>query len=106
METPIPFPQDRQVIGHLSTDTSGKLPAFPRSKHRQLPRLFEIVYDARHFHLKERHTLWGTQYPNGCITLENGVVFPDGITELQEHFKRAGKFEMRWVSIMEVAEGE
>src|SRR5438270_729386 len=103
MTMPIPFPPHARRI---SADTDAELPAFPRlgTKSKRLPKLFQITYDASRFHLKQTHTLWGTQYPNGTIALENGVVFGDGLTELEEHFKRAGSFEVRWSKIVEVEE--
>jgi len=107
MNTPTPFRHKRAMIGQIASDTDAALPAMPRgAKSRQLPRLFQITYTATRFHLKQTHTLWGTQYPNGCIALENGVVFGDGMIEMEEHFKRAGTFEVQWIPMREVQEGE
>jgi len=100
----IPFPeQPARFVPHTP---HAPMAALPGGKKRQLPKLFEITYTVAIRRLRETHRFWGVQFPNGIITLENGVIFADGLVELQDHFHRVGDFAIRWVKIMEIAEEE
>lgn len=86
MNTPIPFPESR--VARLSLVKRG-----------ETPRRFTIRYSVAKI-LKERsneqHELWGCRFPNGCIALENLVVF-ESMRELEAHFERAGSFAIEWL---------
>jgi hypothetical protein len=83
------------VAGHVHKALAGV---------RDAPRLFQIEYDNRRVKSKnpwtnqakmQKHMRWGTQYPNGMVTLESGICFRD-MDELRLHFEALGEYTVTW----------
>lgn len=75
------------------------------AKSRRIPRLFTIDYDCTKLKSRspvsraefaKRMNCEGTEYTNGRITLDTGVMFRN-MAELKEHFEQMGAYALMWL---------
>jgi len=89
------------------------LTAIAKARTVGAPRLFRLTTDNSKLFVKsknewtkakakERITFYGTLYPNGMATLDNGSCFPHGMAEVRDHFEKAGLCEIVWLDEEEV----
>ncbi len=74
-------------------------------KRREEPRFFKAIWDnsktkTRDTRKHDKHEAWGTHYPNGLVTLDNGSVFTM-MGELHHLLDLKGQYEIRYVDEME-----
>lgn len=74
-------------------------------KQREEPRVFVVTWDnsktkTRDSRKNEKHEAWGTHYPNGLVTLDNGGVYTM-MSELHHLLDLKGQYEIRYVDEME-----
>jgi hypothetical protein len=87
--------------------------AIAKARKPHSPRTFTLDYDSSKIktrnafnreQFKKRHTVEGTLYTKGSVTLDTGVFFEHGMAELREHFARAGTATLTWLDTNEVEE--
>lgn len=74
--------------------------AYPlaRSTGQQMPRIFTLLWDNHKIHYRKRdtddwHEAWGTLYPSGKITLENGM-FYEKQSQMEEAYEAMGSYRI------------
>lgn len=68
---------------------------------RKQPRLFLLEWDNRKTKTRDPHKnvmqeAWGTCYPNGLVTLDNGQRF-DSLSEMHHVLDLHGSYEIHWL---------
>lgn len=85
----------------MSLDTQSYLrAAYPlaRSTGQQMPRIFTLFWDNHKIHYRKRdtddwHEAWGTLYPSGKITLENGM-FYEKQSQMEAAYEAMGSYRI------------
>ncbi|HZU01541.1 MAG TPA: hypothetical protein VFA10_17870 [Ktedonobacteraceae bacterium] len=78
-------------------------PAYQLSP-RSRPRLFQLSWDNSKIRTRnphderklDKHMAWGTLYPNGLVTLDNGGTF-ETRTELEYQMELRGKYRIEFL---------
>lgn len=75
--------------------------AYPLRTPATLPRLFVLHWDNHKVLSKRRdkddwHQAWGTLYPTGTVTLDNGMFYRNR-DEMEAHYRAMGDMRVEWL---------
>lgn len=84
--------------------------AFPPPLRQPVPRNFTLYWDNHKILSKYRdkddwNEAWGTQYPIGTVTLENGMFFRN-MDEMKAHYRAMGDIRITWLDEQEQGDAQ